>query len=367
METQKRIITIDVLRGLTIAMMILVNNPGSWGYIHAPFRHAAWHGCTPTDLVFPFFLYIVGAAMWFSFKKYGREINSKVVKKILKRTILIFIIGYFVNNFYSITDIANHRILGVLQRIALAYGVAALLCLKFDKKQLIIISGAILSAYWFILWFFGDADPYAIETNIVRKIDLAILGENHVWPGYKVPFEPEGFLSTLPSIVTVILGYIFASLLSTMKRIKAVKQYLQWGILLVVSGYLWGIVFPVNKALWTSTFVLVTAGWATLFMGAFVWIIDIKNIRNWINPFIVFGMNPLFIYVLSSVVATIIAIFIKWENTQGKIISLKSWIYNEVFLAFGQYNGSLMYALAFVSVFWMIAYFMYKRKIFIKI
>ena len=248
-----RLLALDIFRGITIAAMIIVNIPGSWSYVYAPLRHAKWHGCTPTDLIFPFFLFIVGVAMTYSFKKFNNKISLIAVRKIAKRVLVIFLIGLALNAFPFNTGFSNLRILGVLQRIAIAYGIAAILCLYFKQKKLIIISGLILIVYWLILIIFSQGDPYAMESNLVRIIDLKIIGENHLWLGLGIPFDPEGLLSTLPAVVTVILGYLTGKLIQKESNLKsAIYKLLLIGIAAIIAGLIWGMVFPINKSLWTS-------------------------------------------------------------------------------------------------------------------
>lgn len=209
MKPTQRYLALDVLRGITIATMITVNNPGSWAHIFAPLEHSKWHGCIPTDLVFPFFLFVVGVSMFFSFSKYNNSLNKESLIKIGKRTLLIFAIGLFLNSFPQwMTDYSRLRILGVLQRIAIAYGVGSLIVLAVQRKYLPFVGAAILLAYWGILYFFGGADPYSLAGNVAIPFDKSFLGESHLYKGFGIPFDPEGLLSTIPAIVTVIIGYI---------------------------------------------------------------------------------------------------------------------------------------------------------------
>ena len=195
MSKPRRILSIDIFRGITIAMMIIVNNPGSWAYVYPPLRHAKWHGCTPTDLVFPFFLFIVGAAMRFAFVRWHSFASNEFYKHVFIRTLSIFIAGSFIHAFPFIQqdwDWSNYRIMGVLQRISLAYGIAAIMVIHLDLKKIFISSIGILLAYWGILWLGGGIAPYSLESNFIRKIDILVLGESHLYGGTGIQFDPEG-------------------------------------------------------------------------------------------------------------------------------------------------------------------------------
>lgn len=364
----KRLIALDVLRGLTISLMILVNNPGSWSYVYAPLRHSKWHGCTPTDLVFPFFLFIVGVSMWFSFKKYGTGLTKKGLLKVLKRFSVIFLLGLFLNAFPKF-DFEHLRFFGVLQRIAIAYGIAAILCMQFNYKQLLVIFVTILLGYWILLYWGGTDDVYSLTSNVVAKVDLFLFGENHVYKGFGIPFDPEGLLSAIPSIATVILGYFTGRIIENSNNITAaIKKMVVFGAIIAIIGWFWGYLFPINKPLWTSTYVLYTGGLAMLFLAFLLWIIDIKKITTWSKPFIHFGTNPLFIFVFSGIYAKTIIYLVKFTNSDGEILTGYSYLYKEVFVPIaGNMNGSLLFAVTHIIFFWLLTYILYRKKIFIKI
>jgi len=369
MKTANRYLALDVLRGLTIVAMITVNNPGSWSYIYAPLRHSEWHGCTPTDLVFPFFLFVVGVSMFFSFSKYGNVLNHDSFIRLAKRTILIFAIGLFLNSFPQwAKDFSKLRILGVLQRIAIVYGIASLIVLSARKTWLPYISAAILLLYWAILFYFGSDDPYSLKGNVTIPFDRMILGENHMYHGFGIPFDPEGLLSTIPAIVTALLGYMAGALIKETEKQKILQKLIIAGIAGIAAGLLWGIFFPINKPLWTSSYVLYTAGWASVILAFLIWVIDIKSYKKWTSFFVVFGMNPLFIFALSGLWAITISRIIRFDNAEGKMTNGYSWLYHHVFEALaGPLNGSLLFALAHVCFFWLIAWVLYRKKIFIKV
>ena len=250
---KKRLYALDVFRGMTIAGMILVNCPGSWSYVYAPLRHAEWDGWTPTDLVFPFFLFIVGVAMWFSFKRYDHQLTASTGMKIVRRTLLIFLVGLLLNIFPDkLTDFENWRIFGVLQRIALAFGGAAFLALIFKKQIPILLATIVLLlGYWGLLVGFGDL---TLEGNLVRQLDLTLVGDNHLYHGYRnaagerVAFDPEGFFSTLPSIATVLLGYLTGQMIGNSTDYKqVVRTMLLWAAPLIVVAYIWHPFFPINN------------------------------------------------------------------------------------------------------------------------
>lgn len=368
MNNTQRYLALDVFRGMTIATMITVNNPGSWSHIYAPLKHSAWHGCTPTDLVFPFFLFIVGVSMFFSFTKYDQKLDSKSLLKVLKRTALIFIIGLFLNSFPQWqTDYSKLRIMGVLQRIALAYGIGSVIVLGFNKKYLPYIALSILLIYWALLGFLGGPDPYSLAGNLAPRVDTFLLGEDHLYKGFGLTFDPEGLLSTFPSIATVILGFMAGGLISRTERSKIPLYLIIYGVTGVAAGLLWSLLFPINKPLWTSSYVVYTAGLACIIMAILIWIIDIKGYKNWTSFFVVFGINPLFIFALAGIWARILTKIIK-INEGDTVITGYNWLYQNIFQPVaGDINGSLLFALAHIAVFWFICYVLYKRKIFIKV
>lgn len=368
MKKAERYLALDVFRGITIATMITVNNPGSWKYVYAPLRHAAWHGCTPTDLVFPFFLFIVGVSMFFSFSKYENRLDGRSLIKIFRRTALIFVIGLFLNSFPQWQqDFSRLRIMGVLQRIALAYFFGSLIVLSARRNLLPWLSLGILLAYWGIIYFFGGTDPYSLEGNPVTAVDRFIFGESHLYRGFGIPFDPEGLLSTIPSVVTVIIGYLAGGMISGSEKKSVPLKFLLLGAAGIGVGLLWGLVFPINKPIWTSSYVVYTAGWAAVFMAFLVWVIDIKGFTKWTPFFVVFGMNPLFIYALAGVWARVLTRLIKITDGD-QVVTGYNWLFQNVFQPLaGDMNGSLLFALSHIVVYWLICYILWKKKIFIKV
>jgi len=366
---KKRLVALDVFRGITIATMILVNTPGSWAHVYPPLLHSKWAGCTPTDLVFPFFLFIIGVAMWFSFRKFDHRANPAALRKLARRVLVILAIGWALNAFPYVRDYSTFRFMGVLQRIALAYGIASLLCLYLNRKKLLIVSGAILLGYWLLLWGGGGADPYGLETNLVRKIDLFVFGPKHVWHGFGIAFDPEGLLSTLPATVSILLGYFTGRIIDGEASIReAVLKLLLWGTTALAVGVVWNPVFPLIKGIWTSSYVLYTGGIAMIGLAWCLWLIDVKGIDRWSRPFQVFGMNSLFAFVLSEFWVLVIIYWVRIPTGAGETTSLYGWLYHHVFEAMaGPLNGSLLFALFHVALFWLALLPLYRKRIYIKI
>lgn len=372
-EKQDRFISLDAFRGATIALMILVNTPGTWGHVYAPLRHAQWHGCTLTDLVFPFFLFIIGVSMRFSFEKYEFCKWGPLFKKVVWRTITIFTIGLLLNAFPFVRqdwDWSHFRIMGVLQRIALAYLMASFIVVRADIIGIVKISLGLLFGYWILLmgygWYSG-LDPYALKSNLILIVDAYIFGENHLYGGTGIPFDPEGLLSTIPSIVTVLIGFLVGTMIKTAEDHKDNTQRMAvLGALLIIFGWGWGFVFPINKQLWTSSYVLYTSGIATVVLAGLIWLVDVKGLKTWTKPFVIFGANAIFLYAASSIWAKIL-LKIRFE-LDGKMISGYGYLYQTVFQPFaGDLNGSFLFALFHVFMFWLILAWMYRKKIFIKI
>ena len=368
-----RFMALDIFRGATMALMVIVNTPGTWAYVYSPLRHAQWHGCTLTDLVFPFFLFIIGVAMRFSFDKYDICKYGPLFNKIIFRTITIFIIGLLLNAFPFIRqdwDWSSFRILGVLQRIALAYFFASFIVLRFDVKGIVNISFILLVGYWITLmaygWYSGQ-DPYALKTNLILVVDQFLLGESHLYGGTGIQFDPEGLLSTIPSVVTVLIGFLVGTMIKTTNDHEDNAQRMAvLGSLLIIIGWLWGFIFPINKQIWTSSYVLYTGGIAIILLAGLIWLVDIKKINWWTKPFVILGSNAIFLYALSSIWVKIL-LKISFE-LEGKMISGYSYFYKTIFQPLaGNINGSLLFAFFHVVIFLIILTWMYRKKIYIKI
>lgn len=367
-KTSGRIVSLDIFRGITIAFMIIVNTPGSWQHVYAPLRHSEWHGCTPTDLVFPFFLFIVGVSMWFSFKKYGHELNTGSLVRIVRRTVTIFALGLFLNIFPVFDrDYSTVRIMGVLQRIALAYGLGAIICMSVNRDYLWIVTAFLLLLYWALLALFGGADPYSLEGNLVLKIDRMVLGEARLYRAFGIPFDPLGLLSTIPSLGTVIIGYYTGSILGKgTAAAKTVLKIMLVGAAMTGLGLLWGKVFPINKPLWTSSYVLYSAGIAMMVLSLIYWIADVARLKKWGVFFLVFGTNALFSYFLSGIWAKTMQYIKIGEGDHG--ISLYEWFYENICVPVaGNLNGSLMFAIIQMLLIWVIALILYRKKVMIRL
>ncbi|MDD2595828.1 MAG: heparan-alpha-glucosaminide N-acetyltransferase domain-containing protein [Bacteroidales bacterium] len=391
----QRYVALDVLRGMTVAGMILVNNPGSWSHIFKPLQHAPWIGCTPTDLVFPFFLFCVGVALAFSFAKYGDSLNASSSKKLIKRGCLIFLVGLGLNMFPfyptspspELTCGQNYvywlqhlRIFGVLQRIALCYVLGGFLALwlKTPKKILFGLA-AVTLLHWAVLWIFGGEPGWStLEGNISGKIDVALLGENHVYHGYGIPFDPEGLLGVISGAGTVLLGYFIGQMIRhTEQKINAVAKLYTTALICLGLGCIWSIWLPISKPLWTGSYVLYAGGWAIMMLAFFIYFIDVKGKEKPFVPFKAMGMNPLFAFVMAGVIAKVFGRVIKWKymavSDDGtmveKTMSATGWFYKNCCVSiFGNNEyASLMYALVFVAIFVLMAMALYRKKIIIKL
>lgn len=367
--SQDRLVSLDAFRGLTIAGMILVNNPGSWSHVYPPLAHASWHGCTPTDLIFPFFLFIVGVAMPFSFAKRLEHAHDrrKLYLKILKRSLLLIGLGLFLSGFpfYKFTTM---RFPGVLQRIGIVYGIVAILMLNTTPRGQARWAAFLLFVYWAAMTLipvpgFGAGD-LSMEGNLAAFVDNTLL-HGHTW---KPTWDPEGLLSTIPAIATTLTGVLTGHFLRARHEKSAIAGWLfVYGWIALLAGLLWSIWFPLNKSLWTSSYVLYTSGAALQLLGVCYWLIDVQNIRSWAKPAIIYGTNAIIVFVLSGLVARTMTL-IKWQTASGESITLKAWLYQNAFVPWaGELNGSLAFALANV-LFWLgVMTILYRRRIFIKI
>jgi predicted acyltransferase len=364
-----RQISLDVFRGLTLAAMLLVNNPGSWSQVYAPLLHASWHGLTPTDLIFPFFLFIVGAAMYYSMAKFAKSTEASTQHlpwlKILKRTTLLFFIGFLLNIYPFLEPATDWRIMGVLQRIAICYGIAAILICVLNLKQVLCCCVILLLGYWGLLNLVSL--PYGLSSNLVKIVDVFILGKSHLYQGFGIAFEPEGILSCLPAIVTVLAGYLTSAMLN---RYPSAKQQCQllilWGMMASLLGGFWHVLLPINKALWTSSYVLVTCGIAWLVLAVIIYLHDIKQYKRWFNWAQIYGSNPLFIYVLAWLFAATLPL-IHWQNNADQLVDVQGFVYQGLSAMMPAKLASLIFAVAFVALFYQLAKYLYQRKIFIKL
>ncbi len=306
--------------------------------------------------------------MWFSFKKYGRELNGGASLRIFRRVVSIFALGVILNIFpYFDRDYSALRIMGVLQRISLAYGIGALICMSVRRDYLWIVTAAFLLLYWALIYFPGGQHPYSLEGNYVLKVDRTLLGSKHLYTGFGIPFEPEGLLSTLPAICTVIIGYFTGGMVGKGgANGKTVLKLLIIGASLTGLGILWGRFFPINKPLWTSSYVLYTAGLAMAGLSVIYWLADVLKFQKWGVFFVVFGTNALFAYFLSGVWSRLMQ-FINIPAGENNI-TLYTWAYEKIFTSvFGNMNGSLAFAIFQMLLIWSIALILYRRKVMIRL
>jgi len=380
-ESPNRLLSLDVFRGITIAGMVLVNNPGTWSAIYPPLAHAEWNGWTPTDFVFPFFLFIVGISITLALGKRVEAggVDKDVYLKIIRRTLLIFGLGLFLATFpfynftkHELLDINTVRIMGVLQRIAVCYFFSALIFLHTGWKKQLIIAVGLLILYW-LLMTLVPVPGCEITTfndkacNLAAYIDRIVLTEGHIWRLAKV-YDPEGLLSTIPAISTTLAGILCGHWLRTRRDdMEKVSGMFFFGIVLVALGWAWHSWFPINKALWTSSYVVFTAGLALCFLGFCYWLIDIKGYKLWTKPFVIFGVNALALFVGSGIMARIMGL-IKVPGPEGSSISLQQWIFTNIFLPLGSpINASLMYAICFILVWLFLMWLLYRKRIYIKV
>ncbi len=430
----KRLLSLDAFRGITIAGMILVNNPGDWGSVYAPLLHAKWHGCTPTDLVFPFFLFIVGVAIPLALSKYQGQPQTALIRKTLLRAAILFGLGVFMAAFpkfgmavetpisreglhyillsiftisifsravclgqkppqmlwakrflylalaatlamalsgWGLYDFSQLRIPGVLQRIAIVYAICALLFLRAGWRSQLYAGIGLLLLYWMLMALVpvpgGQPPNLEAETNLGAWLDRMILTPNHLWSQSKT-WDPEGLLSTLPAIVTGIIGMLAGQWLRTQRgAYHKAAGMLASGALLAALGLAWGLAFPINKQIWTSSYVLYTGGLALLFLGVVYWLIDILDYQRWAKPFVIYGTNALFVFILSGFVAKLMYT-IGWETIGGERQTVKGWVYDSVFTPlFSPMNASLAFAIANVLVFLALAWVLYRKRVFIKV
>lgn len=379
-STGERLVSLDFFRGATVAAMILVNNPGSWSHIYGPLKHAPWHGWTPTDLIFPFFLFIVGVSIVLAFSKAEAKgaLKSDLLKKSLIRGAKIFGLGLALAAFPYITfnpefglssSLIDIRILGVLQRIAICYVVAALLYLYTSPKTQLYSLTGILISYWILMMYlpvpgYGSGAIDAADTNLAAYIDQIILA-GHMWQSN---WDPEGLLSTLPAIGTTIIGMWTGRMLISKHESESSRtlQFFIWGFVLLTIGYIWSWIFPINKNIWTSSYTLFTGGQAMLVFGLCYWFIDVKNKKKGTNWGVAFGINAITVFFLSGIIArTFNLITFSWE---GSTFSLKGWIYEVLLKSIANpINASLLYAVLWIVLFYLLARLMQKKGIIVKV
>ncbi len=369
-----RLVSLDVFRGITITGMILVNKAGLADRVYLPLRHSDWNGCTPTDLVFPFFLFIVGVAIAFSFSKYttGSKAGISVYWRIARRCCLLFALGLLLNGFPTY-NLGTIRIMGVLQRISLAYLLTALAVLNLSRRVQWILAALLLIGYWLAMSFV-PVPGYGVDNltptgNLGAYIDRLVIGTQHLYrhDSFNSMGDPEGLFGTLPACATVLAGYFSGEWLRTgpVKSLTSLRLVV-FGIGCLVAGSAWGWVFPINKKLWTSSYVLFSAGWALLLLATCYELIEVRRFRRWGKPFEVMGLNAIFVFI-----ASVLAIKIlnnTYIGTGSNATVTYTWIYEHCFLSWtGAKNASLLFAIVTVLFWWVILYWMYRRRWFVKI
>ena len=401
-----RLRSLDVFRGATVALMILVNNPGTWASMYPPLAHAPWHGCTPTDLVFPFFLFAVGNALAIVMPRLLAGPASAFWAKVARRTLLIFAIGLFLNiSPFVRWDAAGElvprsletlRVMGVLQRIALAFGAAAVIVWALGHRGVHTTLGAaalLLLGYWGACLLLGaPGDPYSLEGFFGTAIDRSLLGANHLYKGEGVPFDPEGLVSTWPAVAQVLLGCWVGRMVvgdgppgsADAPGPALVARLFLWATLLLVLAYAWQLQMPLNKKIWSSSYVLFTTGLAMMALATLIHLIEVRQgprqaavLWGWASFFEAFGKNPLFVFVLSGFVPRVLAL-LRWQdgvNAEGLPMwtSTLPWAYQNVFAPVGAAItsdprlGSFLFALANLSLYWALAAWLDRRRIYIRV
>jgi predicted acyltransferase len=424
--SEQRLLSLDVFRGITIAAMVVVNNPGTWAAVYPQLKHAEWHGWTITDFVFPFFVFIVGVAIPLALGKRvaegatDRELYLKILYRgfvifglglfqmgfpffdISKTTLplavkvlavigLILTVGFFVADRFKASVISisavtlllagayfadqgfpyermeRIRIMGVLQRLAICYFFAAIIFIKTGWRLQVVVTAFLLFLYWGLMYFAGGGD-LSPEGNFSGYIDRLVLGEEHIWRSSRV-YDPEGVLSTLPAIATCIIGVLCGTYIRESKGVleSKISTLFFFGCVLTAIGWSWDFWFPINKPIWTSSYAVFTGGLAMVFLAACMWLIDAKSVRRWTYPFRVFGVNALALYFASSIVARIM-FAVKFEIEEGQIIHSQRWIFDSFFKPYAEpMNASLIFALVYLGVWYVLMWALYKKKIFIKV
>ena len=400
-SVRERLLSLDVFRGMTVAGMLLVNDPGSWASIYPPLEHAAWNGWTPTDMVFPFFLFIAGITTHLSLSaRRARGDDERAIRnQIIRRGVLIFLFGFLVNGFpyftwgdvtgiadptflERITDRLLHwRIMGVLQRIGVAYMLAGLLTLRTTLRQQVTIIAGLLLGYWAVMTVLpvpGEGTIGALMLDFPTRtmaawtdrllLDWSRWGlGNHLWVSSRT-WDPEGILSTVPAIGTAMLGNLAGQWIAQRRPLsERLAGLFSAGALAMAVGSMWHWVFPINKSLWTSSYVLFSAGLAAVSLATVMWVVDFQTVRRWTKFFVVYGLNPMAAFVGSGILARCIYSIFK-VTKDGKSIALQSWIH-EIFFAswLSPINASLAFAVTFVLFWYGILYLMYKRNIIFKV
>jgi predicted acyltransferase len=368
-QSKTRLYSVDVFRGITVAAMILVNNPGSWGAVFPPLLHAPWHGCTPTDLIFPFFLFIMGFSVHLAYqKKKSAGLTGKLARKLAQRAVVIFALGLLLSLFPKF-DFTTVRIPGVLQRISLVFLACGFAYFLITAVQQVRLIALLLVGYYLLLTIVplpdGTAPNLEKETNLAAWIDRLLLN-GHLWAQSKT-WDPEGVLSTLPAIATGLLGMVAGQFFDAARSVERQTIFLFIaGSVLTVAGLAWSLAFPINKSLWTSSYVLYTAGLAMLCFGFFHWLIEGLQWRAWSAPFQWYGVNAIFVFVASGLIAKIM-LRIRWTTGETSY-TLWSWLYQNLYASWlPPATASLGFALSLVAGFGLLLRWMFHKNWILKV
>ena len=385
-----RLRALDVFRGATVALMILVNNPGSWAALYPPLAHAPWHGCTPTDLVFPFFLFAVGNALAWVMPGWQAGSSAAFWRKVWRRTALILAIGVLLNATPFVRwdaagelvwrDAGGLRLMGVLQRIALAWGAAAVIVWLAGARRVPLVAAVLLLGYWAACLAWGEAgDPYGLEGWFGTRLDRAVLGAAHLYQGEGRPFDPEGLASTAPAVAQVLLGWWAGQRLrSARPSAETVARLFVAALLIGVAAYAWQLVMPINKKIWSSSYVLLTTSLAMATLAALVWHLDVQGLAQrrpaaWVRFCEVFGKNALFVFVLSGLLPRLLWLW-RWpdgvdEQGRPRWLTPMPWLYRTLFADIGSDPrlGSLLFAVANLAAYWALAAWLDRRRIYIRV
>jgi len=385
----ERLVSLDVFRGMTVAGMLLVNNPGTWSAIYPPLAHAPWHGWTPTDLIFPFFLFIVGITTELSLRarRARGDDERAILRQVLRRGALIFLFGLLLSGFPFFTwppaledatflervvhRVEHWRIMGVLQRIGLAYLCGALLTLRTTLRQQLLIVAALLFGYWALMTLVPVPDTGVPGRFVLDKpdqllsawLDRTVLGVDHLWSGAKT-WDPEGLLSTLPAIATMICGTFAGRWIAEQQRPLSERLTAMFavGALAMMLGLMWHWVFPINKNIWTSSYVVFTAGIGAVSLATCMWLIDVMQWRRWTFPFVIYGVNPMLAFLGSGLMARLIASLWTWETAEGTRTSLQAFVFKSVYASWlPPREASFAYAVSFVALWFLILWGAWKR------
>ncbi len=391
----ERLISLDVFRGMTVAGMLLVNNPGTWSAIYPPLEHAEWNGWTPTDLIFPFFLFIVGITTELSLRaRRGRgDDESAILRQILKRGALIFLFGFLLSGFPFFTwppnlpgasfgervidRIEHWRVMGVLQRIGVAYLLGGLLTWRTTLKQQIAIVAVLLFGYWALQTLVPVPDTGIAGRFVLDKpdqllsawLDRMVFGVNHLWSGSKT-WDPEGLLSTIPAVGTMMLGTFTGKWIARQERPlnDRLAAMFAVGALTMMLGLMWNWVFPINKSIWTSSYVLFTAGMGAVSLATCMWVIDVMQWKRWTFPFVVYGTNPMLAFLGSGLMARGIASIWTWDTGAGTRTSAQAFVFKTVYASWlPPREASFAFAVCFVLLWFMLLWAAWKRGFVLKV